>query len=39
MNCPFHILIHKSACAATKPAAAAELRTVYRYERSGVLLA
>ena len=39
MNCPFHILIYKSALRSYKdlPLRFAELGTVYRYERSGVL--
>ncbi len=39
MNCPFHILIYKSKLRSYKdlPIRYAELGTVYRYERSGVL--
>mgnify|MGYP000464241387 CR=1 FL=1 len=39
MNCPFHILIYKSALRSYRdlPMRWAELGTVYRYERSGVL--
>jgi len=39
MNCPFHILIYKSAMKSYRelPIRWAELGTVYRYERSGVL--
>lgn len=39
MNCPFHILIYKSQLRSYKqlPIRWAELGTVYRYERSGVL--
>jgi threonyl-tRNA synthetase len=39
MNCPFHILIYKSGLRSYKdlPLRYAELGTVYRYERSGVL--
>src|SRR5579885_1287409 len=39
MNCPFHILIYKSQLRSYKnlPLRLAELGTVYRYERSGVL--
>jgi len=39
MNCPFHILIYKSALRSYKelPLRFSELGTVYRYERSGVL--
>ncbi len=39
MNCPFHILIYKSALRSYKslPLRYSELGTVYRYERSGVL--
>ena len=39
MNCPCHILIYKSALRSYKqlPMRLAELGTVYRYERSGVL--
>ena len=39
MNCPFHILIYKSRLRSYKdlPFRWAELGTVYRYERSGVL--
>ncbi|MBI4371822.1 MAG: threonine--tRNA ligase [Elusimicrobia bacterium] len=39
MNCPFHILIYKNALRSYKelPLRFAELGTVYRYERSGVL--
>ncbi|MDE2489373.1 MAG: threonine--tRNA ligase [Elusimicrobia bacterium] len=39
MNCPGHILIYKSALRSYKdlPLRLAELGTVYRYERSGVL--
>lgn len=39
MNCPFHILIYKSAMRSYRdlPFRWAELGTVYRYERSGTL--
>jgi threonyl-tRNA synthetase len=39
MNCPFHIAIYKSALRSYRefPIRYAELGTVYRYERSGVL--
>jgi len=39
MNCPFHILIYKSQMRSYRelPLRWAELGTVYRYERSGVL--
>jgi threonyl-tRNA synthetase len=39
MNCPFHILIYKSKLRSYRelPLRWAELGTVYRYERSGVL--
>ena len=39
MNCPFHILIHKGKTRSYRdlPIKYAELGTVYRYERSGVL--
>ena len=39
MNCPFHILIYKSRLRSYRelPLRFAELGTVYRYERSGVL--
>ena len=39
MNCPFHILIYKSHLRSYRdlPIRYAELGTVYRYERSGVL--
>ena len=39
MNCPFHILIYQSAIRSYRdlPIRYAELGTVYRYERSGVL--
>ena len=39
MNCPFHIAIYKSALHSYRelPLRFAELGTVYRYERSGVL--
>jgi threonyl-tRNA synthetase len=39
MNCPFHILIYKSRLRSYRelPLRYAELGTVYRYERSGVL--
>ncbi|MEW6570158.1 MAG: threonine--tRNA ligase [Nitrospirota bacterium] len=39
MNCPFHIHVYKSALRSYKelPIRYAELGTVYRYERSGVL--
>lgn len=39
MNCPFHILVYKSRLRSYKelPLRFAELGTVYRYERSGVL--
>ena len=40
MNCPFHILFYKSEMRSYRdlPLRWAELGTVYRYERSGVLL-
>ncbi len=40
MNCPFHILFYKSKVRSYRdlPLRWAELGTVYRYERSGVLL-
>lgn len=40
MNCPFHILVYKSQPRSYRelPLRWAELGTVYRYERSGVLL-
>jgi threonyl-tRNA synthetase len=40
MNCPFHILVYKSQTRSYRdlPLRWAELGTVYRYERSGVLL-
>ena len=40
MNCPFHILFYKSQMRSYRdlPLSWAELGTVYRYERSGVLL-
>ena len=40
MNCPFHILIYQQGIHSYKelPIRYAELGTVYRYERSGVLL-
>jgi threonyl-tRNA synthetase len=40
MNCPFHILVYKSQARSYRdlPLRWAELGTVYRYERSGVLL-
>ncbi len=40
MNCPFHILFYKSQLRSYRdlPLRWAELGTVYRYERSGVLL-
>jgi len=40
MNCPFHILFYKSQIRSYRdlPLRWAELGTVYRYERSGVLL-
>jgi threonyl-tRNA synthetase len=40
MNCPFHILVYKSQIRSYRdlPLRWAELGTVYRYERSGVLL-
>jgi len=40
MNCPFHILFYKSQVRSYRdlPLRWAELGTVYRYERSGVLL-
>jgi threonyl-tRNA synthetase len=40
MNCPFHILFYKSQMRSYRdlPLRWAELGTVYRYERSGVLL-
>jgi threonyl-tRNA synthetase len=40
MNCPFHILVYKSGIRSYRelPLRWAELGTVYRYERSGVLL-
>lgn len=39
MNCPFHIMIYKSSLKSYRelPLRWAELGTVYRYERSGVL--
>lgn len=39
MNCPFHIMIYKSALRSYRdlPLRYAELGTVYRYERSGVI--
>merc|ERR1711969_161086 len=39
MNCPFHIQIYKSRLRSYRdlPLRFAELGTVYRYERSGVL--
>ena len=39
MNCPFHIMIYRSALRSYRelPLRIAELGTVYRYERSGVL--
>jgi len=39
MNCPFHIMIYKSRARSYRdlPLRLAELGTVYRYERSGVL--
>ena len=39
MNCPFHIMIYRSALRSYRelPMRIAELGTVYRYERSGVL--
>ena len=39
MNCPFHILIYKNEMRSYRdlPLRWAELGTVYRYERSGVL--
>ena len=39
MNCPFHITIYRSALRSYRelPLRFAELGTVYRYERSGVL--
>ncbi|MEO5358328.1 MAG: threonine--tRNA ligase [Nitrospirae bacterium YQR-1] len=39
MNCPFHVAIYKSALRSYRdlPVRYAELGTVYRYERSGVL--
>jgi threonyl-tRNA synthetase len=39
MNCPFHIAVYKSALRSYRdlPVRYAELGTVYRYERSGVL--
>jgi len=39
MNCPFHILIYKSSRRSYRdlPMRMAEMGTVYRYERSGVL--
>ena len=39
MNCPFHIMIYRSALRSYRelPIRYAELGTVYRYERSGVL--
>ncbi|MFQ5861188.1 MAG: threonine--tRNA ligase [Dehalococcoidia bacterium] len=39
MNCPFHIMVYKSALRSYRdlPLRYAELGTVYRYERSGVL--
>lgn len=40
MNCPFHMLVYKSQIRSYRdlPLRWAELGTVYRYERSGVLL-
>jgi len=40
MNCPFHMLVYKSQVRSYRdlPLRWAELGTVYRYERSGVLL-
>ena len=40
MNCPFHILVYKSQPRSYRdlPLRWAELGTVYRYERSGVLM-
>ena len=39
MNCPFHIMVYKSALHSYRelPIRYAELGTVYRYERSGVI--
>lgn len=39
MNCPFHIMVYKSELRSYKdlPVKFAEIGTVYRYERSGVL--
>ena len=39
MNCPFHIMVYRSALRSYRelPLRIAELGTVYRYERSGVL--
>ncbi len=39
MNCPFHIMVYKSALRSYRdlPMRLAEMGTVYRYERSGVL--
>ena len=39
MNCPFHIMVYRSALRSYRelPYRVAELGTVYRYERSGVL--
>ena len=39
MNCPFHIMVYQSALRSYRdlPLRLAELGTVYRYERSGVL--
>ena len=39
MNCPFHIMVYRSALRSYRelPLRLAELGTVYRYERSGVL--
>ncbi len=39
MNCPFHIMVYRSALRSYRelPMRIAELGTVYRYERSGVL--
>jgi threonyl-tRNA synthetase len=39
MNCPFHIMVYRSALRSYRelPLRYAELGTVYRYERSGVL--
>src|SRR3989441_11490580 len=39
MNCPFHIMMYKSRLRSYRelPVRLAELGTVYRYERSGVL--